>query len=76
MDEIDFRMKVTRSELEEMCSDLFDRIADPVKLALEAADMTMVRNNFVSYSILHCRLNIYLFTERIQVCIVLYTQLL
>ena len=41
--EIDFRLKVTRAELEEMCADMFDRIGDPVKQALEAADMTMVR---------------------------------
>ena len=43
LDEIDFRLKVTRAELEEMCADMFDRIGDPVKQALEAADMTMVR---------------------------------
>jgi len=44
LDDIDFRLKVTRTELEEMCTDMFKRIADPVKQALEAADMTMVRN--------------------------------
>ncbi len=43
LDDIDFRLKVTRAELEEMCADLFDRIGHPIKQALQAADMTMVR---------------------------------
>ena len=41
-EDIDFRAKVTRTELEELCSDLFERVSAPVRQALEAADMTMV----------------------------------
>ncbi|EDO35204.1 predicted protein [Nematostella vectensis] len=37
----DFRVKVTREELEEMCQDLFDRVAGPVNRALKSASMTM-----------------------------------
>ncbi|XP_019623229.1 PREDICTED: hypoxia up-regulated protein 1-like isoform X1 [Branchiostoma belcheri] len=40
-EDIDFRTKVTRVELEEMCADLFDRVAGPVRMALKSADMTM-----------------------------------
>jgi len=40
-EEKDFRVKVTRSELEEMCKDLFDRVEKPIKMALDAAAMTM-----------------------------------
>ena len=43
LDDKDFSAKFTRAELEEICSDLFDRVKKPVKQALEAADMTMVR---------------------------------
>ena len=43
-EDIDFRTKVTRTELEEICSDLFERVSAPVRQALEAADMTMVHN--------------------------------
>lgn len=42
LEDVDFRLKVTREELEEMCIDLYDRVGKPVKQALEAADMTMV----------------------------------
>ena len=41
-EDVDFRAKVTRVELEEICSDLFERVSDPIRQALEAADMTMV----------------------------------
>ena len=41
-EEKDFRLKVLRSELEEMCKDLFDRVDQPIKMALDAAAMTMV----------------------------------
>ena len=41
-EDIDFKAKVTRSEFEEMCSDLFDRIAHPVEQALRVADITLV----------------------------------
>ncbi|CAH1263019.1 HYOU1 [Branchiostoma lanceolatum] len=40
-EDIDFRTKVTRADLEEMCADLFDRVAGPVRMALKSADMTM-----------------------------------
>ncbi|XP_031550486.1 hypoxia up-regulated protein 1-like [Actinia tenebrosa] len=40
-EEIDFRTKVTREELEDMCKDLFERVADPVYKALKSASMTM-----------------------------------
>ena len=41
-EEIDFSAKVTRVEFEEMCADLFDRIAEPVKQALKISEITMV----------------------------------
>lgn len=42
LEDVDFRLKVTREELDEMCADLYDRVREPVKQALEAAEMTMV----------------------------------
>ncbi len=44
MDDIDFKAKVTRSEFEDLCEDLFDRVPGPVKEALAAAEMNVVRN--------------------------------
>lgn len=44
MDDIDFKAKVTRSEFEALCEDLFDRVPGPVKEALAAAEMTLVRS--------------------------------
>lgn len=41
-EEIDFSAKVTRVEFEELCADLFDRIAEPVKQALKISEITMV----------------------------------
>uniref|UniRef100_A0A8C2FR84 Hypoxia up-regulated protein 1 n=1 Tax=Cyprinus carpio TaxID=7962 RepID=A0A8C2FR84_CYPCA len=41
MDDIDFKAKVTRSEFEALCEDLFDRVPGPVKEALAAAEMNM-----------------------------------
>ncbi|XP_051973432.1 hypoxia up-regulated protein 1 [Xyrauchen texanus] len=41
MDDIDFKAKVTRSEFEAFCEDLFDRVPGPVKEALAAAEMTL-----------------------------------
>lgn len=41
MDDIDFKAKVTRSEFEALCEDLFDRVPGPVKQALAAAEMSM-----------------------------------
>lgn len=42
MDDIDFKAKVTRAEFEHLCADLFQRVPQPVKDALSAAEMTMV----------------------------------
>lgn len=44
MDDIDFKAKVTRSEFEALCEDLFDRVPGPVKEAFAAAEMTLVRS--------------------------------
>lgn len=42
MDDIDFKAKVTRSEFEELCADLFERVPRPVQDALTAAEMKLV----------------------------------
>ena len=42
MDDIDFKAKVSRAEFEELCADLFERVAHPVQDALASAEMTMV----------------------------------
>lgn len=41
-EEKDFRMKVTRKELERICADLFSRVENPIKMALDASAMKMV----------------------------------
>ncbi|XP_059400263.1 hypoxia up-regulated protein 1-like [Carassius carassius] len=41
MDDMDFKAKVTRSEFEALCENLFDRVPGPVKEALAAAEMSM-----------------------------------
>ncbi|KAM9299356.1 hypoxia up-regulated protein 1 [Gastrophryne carolinensis] len=41
MDDIDFKAKVSRQELEELCEDFFNRVAGPVKQALSGAEMNM-----------------------------------
>ncbi|XP_018421665.1 PREDICTED: hypoxia up-regulated protein 1 isoform X1 [Nanorana parkeri] len=41
MDDIDFKTKVTRQELEELCGDLFERVSIPVRKALSGAEMNM-----------------------------------
>ncbi|XP_069804031.1 hypoxia up-regulated protein 1 isoform X1 [Dendropsophus ebraccatus] len=41
MDDIDFKAKVTRQDLEELCEDLFQRVSAPVKKALMSAEMNM-----------------------------------
>ncbi|KAM9728658.1 hypoxia up-regulated protein 1 [Menidia menidia] len=41
MDDIDFKAKVTRSEFEELCADLFDRVPGPVQDALTSAEMKL-----------------------------------
>ena len=42
MDDIDFKAKVTRTEFEELCADLFERVPRPVQDALTAAEMKLV----------------------------------
>jgi hypoxia up-regulated 1 len=37
LDEQDFRLQVTREKFEELCADLFERVSDPVKTALETS---------------------------------------
>jgi len=39
MDDVDFKLKVTRKEFEEMCADLFDRVKNPVDDAFKLAEM-------------------------------------
>ena len=41
-EEKDFKSKVTRAELSEMCKDLFEDIHKPVEMALNAASMSLV----------------------------------
>ncbi|XP_072011773.1 hypoxia up-regulated protein 1 isoform X2 [Engystomops pustulosus] len=41
MDDIDFKSKITRQELEELCADLFERVSSPVQKALSSAEMNM-----------------------------------
>lgn len=43
MDDIDFKAKVTRTEFEELCADLFERVPGPVQEALTTAEMKLVR---------------------------------
>ncbi|KAK5643342.1 hypothetical protein RI129_007187 [Pyrocoelia pectoralis] len=40
IDEIDFKLKVTRDQLESLCGDLYDRVAAPVKQALKVAGLS------------------------------------
>ena len=46
LDDEDFKAKVTRAELEEMCVDIFDRIGAVVEDALKSSEVTMVRVDF------------------------------
>ncbi|XP_059207198.1 hypoxia up-regulated protein 1 [Centropristis striata] len=41
MDDIDFKAKVTRTEFEELCADLFERVPGPVQDALTTAEMKL-----------------------------------
>ncbi|XP_023690980.2 hypoxia up-regulated protein 1 [Paramormyrops kingsleyae] len=41
LEDIDFKAKVTRSELEELCADLFKRVSGPVQEALNSAEMSL-----------------------------------
>lgn len=40
LDEKDFRIQITRDEMERLCSDLYDRVAEPVKKALKVAGLS------------------------------------
>lgn len=42
MDDEDFKMKVTRTEMEEMCEDMFNRATKPIDEALKASEITLV----------------------------------
>ena len=42
LDDEDFRAKVTRAEYEDMCEDLFTRIAKPVEDAIKISQVTWV----------------------------------
>ncbi|XP_015428864.1 PREDICTED: hypoxia up-regulated protein 1 [Dufourea novaeangliae] len=41
IDEHDFRLQVSREKLEQLCSDVFERVADPIKMALKTSGLTM-----------------------------------
>lgn len=41
LDEQDFKFKVSREKFEELCADLFDRVAAPVKKAIETAGISI-----------------------------------
>uniref|UniRef100_H2YJQ1 Hypoxia up-regulated protein 1 n=1 Tax=Ciona savignyi TaxID=51511 RepID=H2YJQ1_CIOSA len=41
IDDEDMRVKVTREEFENLCSDLWDRVAQPMKDALKSSELTM-----------------------------------
>ncbi|XP_053408991.1 hypoxia up-regulated protein 1-like isoform X2 [Mercenaria mercenaria] len=41
LDDEDFKMKVTRQELEEMCADMFNRVTTPIEDALKASEITL-----------------------------------
>ncbi|OAD60624.1 Hypoxia up-regulated protein 1 [Eufriesea mexicana] len=41
IDEHDFRLQVTREKLEQLCTDLFERVANPIKNALKTSGLTM-----------------------------------
>ncbi|KAG5671881.1 hypothetical protein PVAND_002051 [Polypedilum vanderplanki] len=50
LDEQDFKFMVTREKFEELCADLFDRVAAPVQKALDAAGLTIdVINQFILF---------------------------
>lgn len=41
-EQLDFRTKVTRAELEALCSDLLVRVSGPIESALKASNMSAV----------------------------------
>ena len=42
MDDVDFKAKVTREELETMCADLFERVKKPIENAIKSAEIIHV----------------------------------
>ena len=42
LDDEDFKMKVSRSEMEELCEDMFNRVTKPIDDALKASEITLV----------------------------------
>lgn len=42
LDDIDFKAKVSRLDFEELCPDLFQRVAEPVQQALASAEISLV----------------------------------
>ncbi|XP_053978833.1 hypoxia up-regulated protein 1 isoform X1 [Hylaeus volcanicus] len=41
VDEHDFKVQVSREKVEQLCSDLFERVADPIKIALKTSGLTL-----------------------------------
>ncbi|XP_071440991.1 hypoxia up-regulated protein 1, partial [Hetaerina americana] len=41
LDDVDFKLQVTRDQFQELCADLFDRVKGPVDRALESSGLTM-----------------------------------
>ncbi|XP_034183489.1 hypoxia up-regulated Grp170 co-chaperone protein isoform X2 [Osmia lignaria lignaria] len=41
IDEHDFRVQVTREKLEQLCTDIFERVENPIKIALKTSGLTM-----------------------------------
>ncbi|KAF6212275.1 hypothetical protein GE061_012797 [Apolygus lucorum] len=41
IDEVDFKLQVTREDFEKLCTDLFDRVGAPVQQALKTAGLSM-----------------------------------
>ncbi|XP_076178749.1 hypoxia up-regulated Grp170 co-chaperone protein isoform X2 [Ptiloglossa arizonensis] len=41
IDEHDFRVQVSREKIEQLCSDLFERVTDPVHIALKTSGLTL-----------------------------------
>lgn len=47
LEEIDFRTKVTREELEDLSKDLFEKVTKPIEEALKISQITMVCTIFL-----------------------------
>ncbi len=53
MDDIDFKLKVTRKELEEMCADLYERVKNPINDAFKLAEMIHVSFSKIYHIVLN-----------------------